>query len=490
MEPNTSAGDVERVLASADSASRIWADTSAADRAEALVAVADALDEAADRLIPVAVAETHLAEARLRGELVRTTFQLRFLGDYIRDGAYLDARIDHADPAWPMGAPRPDLRRMLRPLGPVLVYAASNFPFAFSVAGGDTAAGLAAGVAVIVKTHPDHPALSALTGDVVTRALAAAGAPDGLFHTIEGREPGLIALRDPRVKAASFTGSIPGGRALFDIAQSRPDPIPFYGELGSVNPVFVTEAAAAERGTEIAAQFVGSFTMGAGQFCTKPGVLLVPRTSSIGGALGAAELPAGVPMLSDRITSAYLHELDTVAGLESVSVINGTIDPDASSPAPVLVRTDVASVLADPDRFIVEVFGPSALVVEYDDEAELVSVARALAGQLTATVVGNDDDTIAPELLGVLAEKAGRVLWNQWPTGVSVTHAQTHGGPYPSSTSVRETSVGSASVHRFVRPVSFQGVPASLLPLELRDDNPLGIPQLVDGVAVGASVPA
>lgn len=481
MEIATDPDQVEHYLGTAHLASLAWSDTAAADRATALRRVADALDAATDILVPIAVRETHLSEARLRGELIRTTFQLRFLGDYIETGSYLEARIDHADPSWPMGAPRPDLRRMLRPLGLVLVYAASNFPFAFSVAGGDTASALAAGSAVIVKTHPDHPRLSRLVADVVVAALLEAGAPSGLFSVIAGRQAGLVALRDERVKAASFTGSIQGGRALFDIAQARPVPIPFYGELGSVNPVFVTEAAASERGEEIAAQFVGSFTMGAGQFCTKPGILFVPKKSNMASILERLEIPAGSQLLSARITAAYFAELTTMSSLSDASVLSGAIDDGQAEPAPVLVRVDIDRVIADPSRFIVEVFGPTALVVEYDNESQLVEVASGLQGQLTATVVGNDGDVIAVELLPVLARVAGRVLWNQWPTGVSVTHAQNHGGPYPASTSVRDTSVGSAAVHRFVRPVSYQGVPSHLLPAELRDDNPLNIARVVDG---------
>ncbi|WP_140416445.1 aldehyde dehydrogenase family protein, partial [Arthrobacter globiformis] len=271
--PPTSDTELENLLAAAQNAAAPLAALRPAERAGLLDAVADALDGAAGQLIPEAERETRLPEGRLRGELKRTTFQLRLFAEVLRDGGYLDARIDHADADWPMGAPRPDLRRIRVPVGPVVVFAASNFPFAFSVAGGDTASALAAGSPVLLKAHSGHPALSRLTAEVITSALGKAGAPEGTFALIAGTAAGAEALRDPRIKAGAFTGSIPGGRALFDIATSRPDPIPFYGELGSNNPVFVTEAAAKERGKEIAEGFIASFTLGAGQFCTKPGTL-------------------------------------------------------------------------------------------------------------------------------------------------------------------------------------------------------------------------
>jgi len=266
---------VETVLENAAQASADWMSTTPSFRATVLRLIADRLDAQADQLVAVAGEETHLTEQRLRNELIRTTFQLRFFADVIIEGSYLDARVDHADPQWGMG-PRPDIRRVHEPIGPVLVFSASNFPFAFSVAGGDTASALAAGCPVIVKAHSGHPRLSVETGLVVTQAIRDAGAADGIFAVITGTESGRIALLDGRIKAGSFTGSIPGGRALFDLATSRPDPIPFYGELGSVNPTFVTRSAAAERGDEVLAEFVASFTLGAGQFCTKPGVLFVP----------------------------------------------------------------------------------------------------------------------------------------------------------------------------------------------------------------------
>ncbi|MFJ4264787.1 aldehyde dehydrogenase (NADP(+)) [Paenarthrobacter nicotinovorans] len=476
----TSAQAAQETLAAAATAHTVWSSTTPADRAEVLDQVADALEAAVDTLVPAAVDETNLPEARLQGEIKRTAFQLRLFGSVLRDGGYLDARIDHADAAWPMGAPRPDLRRSLRPIGPVVVYSASNFPFAFSVAGGDTASALAAGNAVIVKGHEAHARLSRLTEAVVREALAAAGADPNLLTVVFGREAGTTILKDSRIKAAGFTGSIPGGRALMEIANSRPDPIPFYGELGSNNPVFVTQAAARGRGKDIAAGFVESFTTGSGQFCTKPGMLFVPRGSGMMEELAKASLPAVHAMLSPKIHQSFSDVLGTLSGIAGVETLNASEAPDGS-PAPVLLATSIERLLADPAALEEECFGPAAFVVEYDDESQLVEAALTFEGQLTATLQAEEDCQVR-ELVDVLVEKAGRVLWNQWPTGVSVTYAQQHGGPYPATTIPGSTSVGTAAITRFLRPVAFQNFPQHLLPPELSDENPMSAPRLVDGV--------
>ena len=455
--------------------------TEPGQRATWLDAVAAALDADADRLIPLAVQESHLGIARLQGELTRTTFQLRLFASAVRSGDYLDATIDHADPDWGMG-PRPDLRRMLRPLGPVAVFAASNFPFAFSVAGGDTASALAAGVPVVVKAHPGHPQLSIATANVVVSALQTAGAPEGTFAVVSGLETGRALVLDPRITAASFTGSLPAGRALFDLAAGRPTPIPFYGELGSVNPAFVTVAAAAARADEIATGFVASMSLGVGQFCTKPGVLFVPAGAGIGERVArAAASVEGATMLNEHIVRGYSQALTDLAQLPGVEVLvpGGVNGLDA---APTIARTTVAELIADPQRLTEERFGPAALIVEYDSEDDLLPAAAALTGQLTSTVHGVDADAIAAPLLGLLAERAGRVLWNGWPTGVTVTYAMQHGGPYPATTSPGTTSVGTNAITRFLRPVSYQSMPQHLLPPALRDDNPWSVPQRINGV--------
>lgn len=472
--------ELESILGSAQNAARPWAALHPAERATILEAVADALDAAAGELLPLAQEETHLAAGRLKGELKRSTFQLRLFGEVLRDGAYLDARIDHADQEWPMGAPRPDLRRVLEPLGPIVVFAASNFPFAFSVAGGDTASALAAGNPVILKAHSGHPELSALTGRIVADALADAGAPAGTFAVVFGTEAGAGALKDPRVKAGAFTGSIAGGRALFDIAASRPDPIPFYGELGSNNPVFVTGTADALRAAEIANEFIGSFTMGAGQFCTKPGTLVVPQGSAIVDRLRGTELPAAAQLLNGRIQQGYVAVLKELSGHPSVKVLAQGPDATAEPPSPTMLLTTGADVLADPRALQTECFGPTAIVVEYADASELLALAESFEGQLTATIQGEEHDHVA-DLVEILSRKAGRVLWNEWPTGVSVTYAQQHGGPYPATTAAGTTSVGTAAIGRFLRPVAYQGFPDALLPDELQESNPLNIPRMVDG---------
>lgn len=472
-DTETSSQELEAALAGAAQAARPWGTTPRQERAAALEAVADALEAAGGELIPLGIEETHLAEGRLQSELKRTAFQLRLFGEVLRKGSYLDVRIDHADPDWPMGAPRPDLRRWKQPIGPVLVFAASNFPFAFSVAGGDTASALAAGNPVVLKAHPGHPKLSALTAGVVIDALRGAGAPEGTFSLIYGREAGAAAIGDPRIKAAGFTGSIPGGRALFDLAVSRPDPIPFYGELGSNNPVFVTPAAASARGEEIAEGFLGSFTMGAGQFCTKPGTLFVPAGSGLVERLREAAVPQVHPLLNPAIGKGYSTVLSSLAEHDDVELLAGSTpgDGDAAHPQPTLLRTTAEAVFADAAALESECFGPTALVVEYDAEGgsleQAVQLAETFEGQLTATVFGEEQDPVQP-LLAALAEVAGRVIWNQWPTGVSVTYAQQHGGPYPATTAPTTTSVGTAAIERFLRPVAYQNLPADLLPPELR----------------------
>jgi NADP-dependent aldehyde dehydrogenase len=451
-----------------------------AERAQWLDAAAAALDAAATELVPLAARETHLGEDRLRGELVRTTFQLRLFAGLVREGAFLDATVDHADPGWGMG-PRPDLRRALIPLGVVAVYAASNFPFAFSVAGGDTASALAAGCPVVVKANPGHPELSRRVGEIVSAALVDAGAPRGSLTVVEGFETGQALVGDPRVAAGAFTGSPRGGRALFDLANSRPVPIPFFAEMGSVNPTIVTASAAAARGEEIAVGAVGSVSLGVGQFCTKPGVIFVPTGSGLPARI--AELASergGAPMLTDRLREGYGDALAGLAAHRDVTVLAGSAEPDGD-PAPTILLTSAAALRDDPHALTAEAFGPTALLVEYGDDDELLRTVAVLDGQLTATIHGEGDESMLPRLLDLLVARAGRVLWNSWPTGVSVTWAMQHGGPYPATTSSQHTSVGTASISRFLRPVAFQGLPDALLPAALREGNPLGIPRRVDG---------
>jgi NADP-dependent aldehyde dehydrogenase len=478
---DTQPEELNQLIGAAVAAAHMLINSQPLDRAAWLEQLATRLDAAADDLVPLAAQETHLGLDRLQGELKRTTFQLRLFAEVLRDGSFLQATIDHPNPAWPMG-PRPDLRRMLRPLGPVAVYAASNFPFAFSVAGGDTASALAAGCPVLLKANPSHPELSAATGAKVSDALAEAGAPEGIFAAVMGFETGIALVKDPRIRAASFTGSLRGGRALFDLAVSRPEPIPFYGELGSVNPAFVTPDAGAQRADDVAAGFVGSMSLGNGQFCTKPGLLFVPAGSGLEDRVAAlAGARPAAPMLSEHIRSGYSEALAQLAERPGVRVIAGKARPEGD-PAPTVLATTVSDLLADSEAMTQECFGPAALVVSYGSEAELLTAARVLDGQLTATIHSSGPEPVISALLEVLTERVGRVVWNGWPTGVSVTYAQHHGGPYPATTSVQTTSVGTAAIDRFLRPVTYQDAPDDVLPPPLREDNPWHLPRRVDGV--------
>jgi len=477
----TTIAALDAILGRAVAAGGAWASLPPRARAVALRGVADRLDGAATELVPLAAQESHLPLTRLSGEVTRTTSQLRLFADVLDDGAYLDAVVDHPDGAWPTG-PRPDVRRMLVPLGPAIVFAAGNFPFAFSVAGGDTASALASGCPVVVKAHPGHPRLSAATAAVVAEALRDAGAPNGTFALIFGEDAGRAALSDARVKVGAFTGSLRGGRALFDVAASRPDPIPFYGELGSINPVFVTPGAAKARMVDIVTGYVASFTFGAGQLCTKPGMLFVPADAydETVFADAVASQPAA-ELLNSHIEAGYRCVLD---GLRAHPAVRTVVDGAGRAvPSPSLLATTSTELLANTGDLMLECFGPTSMVVTYDGEDELLTAAAAFDGQLTGTVQGEAGDTQAPALLEVLAARVGRVVWNDWPTGVSVTWAMQHGGPWPATTAPTTTSVGTAAISRFLRPVAYQGIPDRLLPAALRDANPLRIPRRVDGRA-------
>lgn len=473
---------VEDACAAAASAAPWLAATDLATRAALLRAIADAVDVAGPDLVPIAVEESRLGVDRLTGEVGRTTGQLRLMAEVVLEGSFLGVVIDHARPD--LTPPRPDLRRLIQPLGPVAVFGASNFPFAFSVLGGDTASALAAGCPVVVKPNPGHPRLSDAVMAVAQEALRSAGAPGGVLTLVDDSvQTGIDLVRDERIEAAAFTGSPRGGFALAEIAASRPRPIPFFGELGSINPIFVTAAAAQERATDIAAGFVGSFTLGAGQFCTKPGLLVAPRSAELRDALVAAsgEVP-GQAMLTEAIRDTFLAGLAHRLDVADVEVLHaGGWDAESDTVTPTLLAVSLAAVLAEPD-LLEECFGPTSLLVEYDDEAEMLALIGALPGLLAAGVQGMGDEPIVPALLAGLAERAGRVLWNGWPTGVAVTWSMQHGGPHPATTAPATTSVGATAVERFGRPVVWQNLPADLLPPAVRDDNPWGIPRRVDGV--------
>jgi NADP-dependent aldehyde dehydrogenase len=472
----TTPQELTTITATASRVAPIVAAATDVERAAWLEAVADILDAHVDELVRLADEETSLGSTRLTGEVARTTGQLRLFAGVVREGSYLDATIDHADPD--TTPPMPDLRRIMRPLGPVGVFAASNFPFAFSVAGGDTASAIAVGCPVVVKAHPAHPRLSRRTAELVIEALGAAGAPDGTFALVEGVEAGAELVRSPAIEAVGFTGSLHGGRALFDLAVSRPRPIPFYGELGSLNPVLVTPSAVTD---QLAAGLAGSFTVGVGQFCTKPGVVFVPQGSGFGDRLVAAVgSPQPAPMLTPDLASGFASGVERLAAVDGVTTLLGGDQAPGAGTA-VVLSTTVADLLADPDAMLVECFGPTTLLVEYESVDDALEAIAAVGGSLTATLhAGPDDDSAATA--EALARISGRVLFGGWPTGVAVNWAQQHGGPWPSTTSSTHTSVGAAAVRRWLRPVAYQSAPSAVLPAALRDDNPLRIPRRVDGV--------
>jgi NADP-dependent aldehyde dehydrogenase len=479
---DTTTEQLESVLTAAAGAAVPMAASLPADRAGWIRAAADALDAAAGELVPIAISETGLPETRLTGEVARSSGQLRMFADVLAEGSLLELVIDTAD-ADAKPVPRPDLRRTLVPLGPVLVFAASNFPFAFSVCGGDVASALAAGCPVVVKAHPGHPELSVRTAEVLARALAGAGAPEGVLALITGVDIGVSALKDPRIKAAGFTGSVPAGVALHEIAVGRPDPIPFYGELGSLNPVFVTAAAVKARGSEIATGYVGSFTLGVGQFCTKPGLLFLPAGHGLQDELVEAVSGVGqARMLNDRIQQGF------TSGLERLEQVDGVRVWSAGQGA-TLLQTTVPELLARRDEILEECFGPVSIVVEYADEAELRSGVEAFGGNLTATMHGEPEDAeLAGQVLPLLSDRAGRVIWNGWPTGVAVTWAMQHGGPFPATVGSIHTSVGVTAARRFQRPVSYQDTPDPLLPPTLQNANPLKLSRRLNGTITTAAV--
>lgn len=457
-------------------------------RAAFLRTAAERLEAAKDQLVEAADAETALGPVRLTGELARTCYQLRAFAGIVDEGAFLDVVINHPDDT--ATPPIPDLRRYKVPLGVVAVYSASNFPFAFSVAGGDTASALAAGCPVVVKAHPDHPGLSELVAKVLRMAAAEHGIPEGVVGLVHGFEAGIELIRHPLVSAAGFTGSVRGGRALFDAAAARPAPIPFHGELGSLNPVLITEAAAAERAEAIGTGLAGSMTMGVGQFCVKPGLVLAPA-----GASGDRLLKSLTDAVSDTDAGVLLdHRMrdNFIAGVAErteLPEVESPVTPGAGGEHTVsagflTVPAEKLAAEGAHDLLLEECFGPVTVVVRYEDEAEAKAVLSRLPGNLTATVHLSSEEAAGegrgPELLAELTPLAGRVLVNGWPTGVAVAPAQHHGGPYPATTST-STSVGGTAIERWLRPVVYQGAPEALLPPELRDGNPLGLPRRFNG---------
>jgi 2,5-dioxopentanoate dehydrogenase len=476
----------DAALPAAESAFAIYRHVEPERRAQLLETIADELVALGDDLLAVADAETGLGLPRLTGERARTVNQLRLFASVVREGSWVDARIDRALPT--RQPPKPDLRRLLIPLGPVVVFAASNFPLAFSVAGGDTAAALAAGNPVVLKAHPAHPETSARVAAAVARALVRCELPAAVFSLVSGasHEVGLALVRHPLTRAVAFTGSLAGGRALFDAAAARPEPIPVYAEMGSTNPVFVLAGALAEHGAALASALADSATLGVGQFCTKPGLVFACAGSDFDafatalGARVASKAPAKMlyPELAQRFAqgAAALAKTPGVAELGQASPADG-----AGLGRPVAWQVDFAEFMCNP-ALHAELFGPSTLLVRAQNPAELVAAAAQLEGQLTATVHATSAELAsAGALIHELERKVGRLIFGGVPTGVEVAAAMNHGGPYPASTDSRTTSVGTAALTRFARPLCYQDAAATVLPAELRDRNARGIWRLLDG---------
>jgi 2,5-dioxopentanoate dehydrogenase len=487
----------EAARAAAQTAERAfasWQSSSPASRAALLRAAADNFEAARQAFVSTADGESGLGAARLNGELDRTTSQLRAFADVLDEGSYVEAIISPADPS-AKPVPRPDVRRMLVPFGAVGVFTPSNFPLAFGVAGGDTASALAAGCPVIVKGHPSHPGTSELAVRALVQAAQASGAPDGVIALLQARdlEVARALVTAPAIQAIAFTGSLNAGRAIFDLAASRPQPIPVFAEMGSLNPLFVGPAALRARGKEIADGLASSITVGTGQFCTKPGLIFVAE-----GAMGqGAEARAFAEMLAGRVAardpgimlnaqidatlSRQISRVRALPGVETLGHLAERQSAGLTRPG-VVVTTDLATFRTTPDLHE-EHFGPFSVVVRCPSAESLLDVAAGLEGSLTATIHADPEDHAwAGRLADTLRTKAGRIVWNGYPTGVAVTWGMQHGGPYPATTSPGHTSVGATAIRRFLRPVAYQGTPDALLPDALKKDNPLRIQRLVDGL--------
>lgn len=471
----------------AESAARPFAQTDNASRAAFLRAIAAEIEALGSTLIERAMQESGLPEARLTGERGRTCGQLRLFADFIEEGSWVHAIIETALPER-QPLPRPDIRSMLHPVGPVAVFTASNFPLAFSTAGGDTASALAAGCPVIVKAHPSHLGTNALVAEAILLAAEKCNMPDGVFSSLNdaGGEAARALVQHPAVQSVAFTGSQRGGMALFHAAQSRRNPIPVFAEMGSINPVFVLPEAARAKGGELAAALASSVTLGVGQFCTNPGVIVLVNDASASGFVKkmaeALEQVAPATMLNEGIHTHFEQRKQVLFAAEGVvQEIAVQTSEDAWKGTPALASVSARHFLANP-HLQEEVFGPSALVVLCADAAEMEAVARDIEGQLTATIMGEPAEIPHwTSLIVLLRDKVGRLLFNGVPTGVEVGHAMQHGGPFPATTDPRFTSVGTQAIRRFVRPVAYQNCPPELLPEALREGNPFGIHRFYNG---------
>jgi len=479
--------DIDQAANIASDAFHELAGVSGRNRAAFLRRIAENLTADGDPIIRRANLESGLPLPRLQGELKRTTGQLTLFAEVLEEGSWVNARVDEGDRD--TKPPRPDIRSMLRPLGPVAVFGASNFPLAFSVAGGDTASALAAGSPVVVKAHPAHPGTSELVGRVIQKSVEQSGLPAGTFSLLfdAGIEVGVSLVQHPAIKAVAFTGSQAGGKALMKLASQRPEPIPCYAEMGSTNPLFILSGAMRERGEKIAHGLQASFTVGSGQFCTKPGLVFVPQDQSAG---FEQELQQGVSkmepfgMLTHGIAAKYSQAVQQRSTEGKARVVAGNISGSkqaCSVGEPTVFGISLHDFLAHPELGE-EVFGPTTLLVHYGTDKDLLRAAQQLEGHLTAAIHGTEEDLErAQGLIRILETKVGRIVFNGFPTGVEVNHAMVHGGPFPATSDNRTTSVGTQAIFRFARPVCYQDFPDATLPAELQTSNPLGIMRMVNG---------
>jgi alpha-ketoglutaric semialdehyde dehydrogenase len=480
--------EVEKALDLADSAARRLRQLTSDQVVDFLTAIREEVRAIGDELITTAGQETGLDSDRLKGERERTLNQIGLFAEIVKEGSWVDARIDRALPER-KPQPRPDIRRMLQPIGPIAVFGASNFPLAFSVAGGDTASAFAARNPVIVKAHPAHPATSELVANAIVKAVKRTSLPEGTFSMLHSKNPEIsIALTvHPNTRAVGFTGSQRAGRALFNAAAGRPDPIPVFAEMGSVNPIFILPEALKKNGPAVVEGLSRSVLLGVGQMCTCPGLVFGSNDANLrtfSERLTAAFQQATPgTMLNPAIRKAYTQDLKNASGIPGVRAFNASHagHPERTEGEPALLVTDSATWLSN-ERLHQEIFGPSTVLVSCSSESEFLRVAEALEGSLTATIHGTPDELNQyRELISVLTQKAGRLIFNGFPTGVDVGYAMHHGGPYPATTDEKFTSVGAAAIYRFARPICYQGFPEDLLPPELQNANPRQIWRTIDG---------
>ena len=490
LEPvffEATADEVDRAAQTAESAFKIYRDKSGKEKALFLETIADEILALGDQLMQRCMNETGLPEARLTGERGRTMNQLKLFASILREGSWPDARIDLAQPER-QPLPKPDIRSMQKALGPVGVFGAGNFPLAFSVAGGDTASALAAGCTIVVKAHPAHPGTCELVGSAIINAVKKTGMPNGIFNMVHSvsNEVGMAIVNHPLIKAVGFTGSFRGGKALFDAASRRTEPIPVYAEMGSTNPVFILPGALKDKKEEIAEGLTASVTLGVGQFCTNPGLVFLEKSEPANSfkdlTINSFKESASGTMLTSGIQKAYENGSKKLAARKGVELLaTGQSRGDGFQGIPSISQTSAKNFLANRE-LEEEIFGPSTLTVTADDKSELLKIAENLSGHLTTTLWANEADLSEyADLVKILERKAGRLIINGFPTGVEVCHSMIHGGPFPATTDSRTTSVGTTAIRRFTRPVCYQNFPDNLLPDELKNGNPLGIWRLVDG---------